>query len=76
VTALKSEVNPLIAGIVIVILVVVLGFFIWKRSQGPNTGPGRMRANLDMSKAQKDPARFQQELQDLLKRDREAHSTK
>ncbi len=73
---MKSEVNPLIAGIVIVILVAVLGFFIWKHSQGPNTGSGRMRSDLDMSKAQKDPAKFQQDLQDLIKRDREAHGGK
>ena len=74
---MKTQINPVVAGVVIVVVLAVVGFFIWRgagQSRGP--GEGKMKSDLDMSKMEQDPAKHQKEIDDLLKRDREAHGQK
>ena len=70
---MKKEVNPLLVGIVILALVVGLGVFFWQRTAGRSPGQGKLQIDLDLSKAEKDPAKFTKEMDDLVRRDREAH---
>ena len=68
---MKSQINPVVAVVVIVVLLLGVGLFIWKGSQGPG-GTGRVESNLDFSKAEKDPVKMQAGLQDALKKEEAA----
>ena len=65
---MKSQINPVVAVVIVVVLLLGVGLFLWKGSSGPG-GTGRVESNLDFSKAEKDPAKMQSSLQDALKKE-------
>lgn len=68
---LKSQINPVVALVIILLFIAVVGAVIWKNlPQSVPPGQGRKQSDLDLSKATKDPAQFQKEVQELLERDR------
>ncbi len=74
---LKSQINPVVALVIILLFIAVVGAVIWKNlPQSVPPGQGRKQSDLDLSKATKDPAQFQKEVQELLERDRREHGGK
>ncbi|MCS6949122.1 MAG: hypothetical protein RMM06_11810 [Armatimonadota bacterium] len=68
---MNRQVHPVLAIIIIVVFVAIVGAFIWRSlPQGASPGQGRKRSDIDLSRATKDPAQFQKEVQELLERDR------
>lgn len=71
---LRSQINPVVAIIIILAFIAVVGALMWKNlPQSVPPGQGRKQSDLDLSKATKDPAQFQKEVQQLLERDRLEH---
>lgn len=73
---MKSQINPVVAVILIVVVVAVAGFLIWRGSQGVNTGSGRLKSDLDFSKMEKDPVKLQQGIQELLRKEQQEKAGK
>lgn len=71
---LRSQINPVVAIIIILVFIAIVGAVMWKNlPQSVPPGQGRKQSDLDLSKATKDPAQFQKEVQQLLERDRLEH---
>ncbi|GIV16378.1 MAG: hypothetical protein KatS3mg022_1813 [Armatimonadota bacterium] len=74
---MNKQINPVLAIIIIVAFVAIVGAIMWKNlPQSVPPGQGRRQSDLDLSKATKDPAQFQKEVQELLARDRAEHANK
>jgi len=60
---MKSQVSPAVAAILIVIVVAVVGMFLYKSTSGPTQpGGGKLQSDLDFSKVEKDPVKLQAQL--------------
>ncbi|GBC97376.1 hypothetical protein HRbin16_03199 [bacterium HR16] len=74
---MNKQINPVLAVIIIVVFIAIVGVVMWKSlPQNVPPGQGRKQSDLDLSKATKDPAQFQKEVQELLARDRAEHANK
>jgi hypothetical protein len=74
---MNKPINPVLAIIIIVVFIAIVGAIMWKNlPQSVPPGQGRRQSDLDLSKATKDPAQFQKEVQELLARDRAEHANK
>lgn len=75
---MKRQIHPAVIAIILTVAIGLVVFLIWRGSEGINPGPGRMESDLDMGRAaedaKKDPAKFQKELEESLKRDRERNN--
>jgi hypothetical protein len=74
---MNKQINPVLAIIIIVVFIAIVGVVMWKNLPKPvPPGQGRQQSDLDLSRATKDPAQFQKEVQELLARDRAEHGNK
>jgi Cu/Ag efflux pump CusA len=74
---MNKQINPVLAIIIIVVFIAIVGVVMWKNLPQPAPpGQGRKQSDLDLSRATKDPAQFQKEVQELLARDRAEHGNK
>ncbi|HLK56907.1 MAG TPA: hypothetical protein VKU00_10095 [Chthonomonadaceae bacterium] len=71
---MKTAVHPAVVITVIVVVAAGAIFFVWRGSQGINTGPGKMQSDLKMDeaakKAQQDPEAFRKAVQESLQKDK------
>lgn len=71
---LRSQIHPMVAIVIILVFIAIVGAVMWKNlPQSVPPEQGRKQSDLDLSKATKDPAQFQKEVQQLLERDRLEH---
>jgi hypothetical protein len=68
---LKTQVNPIVVGVVIALVLLCAGFFMWKSGQGVNGGSGKLQSNL--GPVETNPDKFKQGIADSLKRDQQKH---
>ncbi len=68
---MKTQVNPIVVGVVIAVVLIGVGIFLWKGGQGVNGGSGKLQSNLGA--AETDPTKFQQGIAESLKRDKQSH---
>ncbi len=74
---MNKQINPVLAIIIIVVFIAIVGVVMWNNLPKPvPPGQGRKQSDLDLSRATKDPAQFQKEVQELLARDRAEHGNK
>jgi len=68
---LKREINPVVAVVIILLVVAIVGAVMWKNlPRNVPPGQGRRQSDLDLSRAAKDPAQFQEEVKRLIEQDR------
>jgi len=68
---LKQQVSPVVAIVIIVIVLLGVGAFIYKGSQGVNPGSGKLQSDLDFGKMEKDPAKFEAGVRESLAKDKQ-----
>ncbi|MCS6829820.1 MAG: hypothetical protein RMM08_02840 [Armatimonadota bacterium] len=74
---MNRQISPVVAILIIAAFIAIVGAIMWKNlPQSPPPGQGRKQSDLDLSKAVKDPAQFQKEMQELLARDRAERGNK
>jgi len=66
---MKSQINPVVAIVVIALVVLVVGAFIWKSTSGTAPGGGKRNTTLDLNKMEKDPVKLMQGLQELKQKE-------
>jgi hypothetical protein len=69
---MKQQVSPAVAIIVVLVALCGIGFFLWRQTGGRSPSEGRLKSDLDTSLMEKDPAKFKQELDALIQRDKAA----
>ena len=68
---MKKQVSPVVAIVIILIALLGVGAFIFKGSQGVNTGPGKLESNLDSSKMESDPVKFEAAIKASLEKEKQ-----
>jgi hypothetical protein len=68
---MKNQLNPKVAFTIIALVLIGAVFFVWKSSNGVNTGSGRMQSNL--GPIEKDPNKLQQEIRQSIEADKKSH---